>query len=168
MDTELISIVSTEYLESMAYKINNNYDVDDPEHDFWKPKLGGEKYQLYIKKIYDTLDKFILMPTSNSSNFLIDTNDTFDISIFSICIRHLKAGQEMYKKMKNDPKQNFDTFGSNADGYTSFSLYKSKDQNIYLIVVQNQEPINCVKIENENIFDVEDDNDKNQNVNDYF
>jgi len=156
-----ISIVSTEYLQSMAYKINNNYDVDDPEHEFWKPKLGGEQYQDYIKKIYDTLDEFILIPTSDSSNFLIDTNDTFDISIFSICIRHLEAGQKMYKKMKNDPKQNFDTFGSNAGGYTSFSLYKSKDQNIYLIVIKGQKLTNYVKIENENIFGIEDDENEN-------
>lgn len=67
--------------------------------------------------------------------------------------------------MKNNPKQNFDTFSSNAGGYTSFSLYKSKDQNIYLIVVHGQKLTNYVRIENDNIFCIEDDDEDDDNKN---
>ena len=128
----------------------NYYDDDYPYYDDYpfkslnkivKQIFDIQNSETYKQKIYDTLDKFIS-----------ETKSSDNINDFSISCKDLHCGKKMYNKMKNDPKQNYDIFGSNGCGYTCFGLYKSKDQNIYIIVVDVQTPIHYIKIEDENIF----------------
>jgi hypothetical protein len=96
--------------------------------------------ETHKQKIYDELDKFI------SENEPAENIGQFDISGRDYC-----DGKKMYNKMKNDnPK--YEIFGSNGGGYTCFGLYKSKDQNIYIIKVIVQIPTDYVKIEDDTIF----------------
>ena len=54
--------------------------------------------------------------------------------------------------MKNHPNPKYEIFGSNGSGHTSFGLYKSKDQNMYIIKVNVQTHVHYVKIDNNIIF----------------
>jgi hypothetical protein len=94
------------------------------------------------QQIYDELDKFIAEnePTENIREFAISGRDLYD-------------GKKMYTEMKNDPNPSpkYEIFGSNGCGYQCFGLYKSKDQNMYIIIVV-QTPTNYIKIENETLF----------------
>ena len=96
--------------------------------------------ETHKQKIYDELDKFI------SENEPAENIGQFDISGRDYC-----DGKKMYNKMKNDPNPKYEIFGSNG-GYTCFGLYKSKDQNIYIIKVIVQIPTDYVKIEDDTIF----------------
>jgi hypothetical protein len=93
------------------------------------------------KKMYEYLDKFIS-----------ETPPSDNIHEFQISCRDLRDGKKMYNKMRNDPFPNYEIFGSNGGGYTCFGLYKSKDQKMYVIVVDIQTPTDYVIIENENCF----------------
>ena len=95
------------------------------------------------QKMYEYLDTFI------------DNNQPTDgISRMSISHKDLVSGKKLYNEMKNDPKIHYEIFGSNGMGYTCFSLYKNKENQIYLIEIVGNKPTNFVKIENENIFGV--------------
>jgi len=93
------------------------------------------------KKMYEDLDKFI-SETSPSDN----------IHEFAISSRDLRNGKKIYNEMKNDPLPNYKIFGSNGGGYTCFGLYKSKEQNMYIIVIDVQTPTDYIKIEDDTIF----------------
>ena len=97
--------------------------------------------ETHKQKIYDELDKFITdnEPTENIRDFAISGRDLYD-------------GKKMYNTMKNDPNPKYEIFGSNGGGYTCFGLYKSKDQNMYIIIVSVQTPVHYVKIEDDTIF----------------
>lgn len=99
-----------------------------------------QKYD-HNKELYEYLDKFIS-----------ENEPTDNIGKFSISGRDLRYGKKMYNEMKNYPFPNYEIFGSNGGGYTCFGLYKSKDQKIYVIEVDVQEPNNYVLIEDENCF----------------
>jgi len=88
---------------------------------------------------------------------LIKNNKESDDDIFYyIKCSHLKKGKEIYNQMKNIENTNtsYQIFG--GSGYVSYGLYKSKQQIIYLIKVNIQEPTHYVKVneENENLFDL--------------
>jgi len=97
------------------------------------------------EKMYEYLDTFI------------ENNQPTD-GIYGMSISHkdLVSGKELYNEMKNDPKIHYEIFGSNGMGYTCFSLYKNKENQIYLIKIDghNDNPTDFVKIENEDIFGV--------------
>ena len=95
----------------------------------------------YRQKMYEELDKFIA-----------ENEPTENIGQFAISGRDLNDGKKMYNEMKNDPKPNYEIFGSNGGGYTCFGLCKSKDQNMYIIVVDIQTPTDYIKIEDDTIF----------------
>jgi len=97
--------------------------------------------ETYKQSMYDELDKFIAdnKPTENIRQFCISGRDLYD-------------GKKMYNEMKNDPNPKYEIFGSNGCGYQCFGLYKSKDQNIYIIKVIVQIPTDYVKIEDDTIF----------------
>ena len=115
--------------------------------------LNKFEFELKLGKPGLELDELISKTSDNSLDDSETSNNSLDyINIFSICFKHLDNGKTIYNKMmKSNLEEIFATFGSNGNGYTYFSLYKKND-NIYLIVVNNQVPINCVKIDNENIF----------------
>jgi hypothetical protein len=98
------------------------------------------------EKMYKYLDTFI------------ENNQATDgISRMSIFHKDLVSGKKLYNEMKNNPKIHYEIFGSNGMGYTSFALYKNKENHIYLIKIDghnDNEPTDFVKIENEDIFDV--------------
>ena len=97
--------------------------------------------ETHKQKIYDELDKFIT-----------DNEPTENIREFAISGRDLCDGKKMYNTMKNDPNPKYEIFGSNGGGYQCFGLYKSKDQNMYIIEVSVQTPVHYVKIEDDTIF----------------
>jgi hypothetical protein len=100
--------------------------------------------ETHKQKIYDELDKFIS-----------ETHPSDNIRQFDISDRDYCHGKKMYNEMKNDPNPSpkYEIFGSNGGGYTCFGLYKSKNKNIYIIKVIVQTPTDCVKIDDETIFD---------------
>ena len=95
------------------------------------------------QKMYEYLDTFI---AKNEPNFYLLE--------FAISYKDLRAGKKLFQKMKNSPKIGYEIFGSNGMGYTSFALYQSKDQLIYLIVVNIQTPTNYIIIEKEDDFGI--------------
>jgi len=109
-------------------------------------RLCGQIYaernsETHKQKIYDELDKFIA-----------DNKPTENIRQFGISGRDLCDGKKIYNKMKNDPNPKYEIFGSNGCGYQCFGLYKSKDQNMYIIEVNVQTPVHYVKIKDDTIF----------------
>jgi hypothetical protein len=92
-------------------------------------------------ELYDILDKFI------------ENNNPVKEIHHAISMNDLNFGKELYYAMKNSKKTSYEIFGSNGFGYTCYSLYQSKEEIIYLFVINIQKPIYYLKIENEKIFD---------------
>jgi len=103
--------------------------------------FAEQNSETYKQSMYDELDKFIAdnKPTENIRQFCISGRDLYD-------------GKKMYNEMKNDPNPKYEIFGSNGCGYQCFGLYKSKDQNMYIIEVNVQTPVHYVKIKDDTIF----------------
>ena len=100
--------------------------------------------ETHKQKIYDELDKFI------SENEPAENIRQFDIPDRDYC-----DGKKMYNKMKNDPNPKYEIFGSTGGDYTSFGLYKSKDQNMYIfkvVQIDTDYVKDYVKIEDDTIF----------------
>ena len=142
-----------QYLKKKKLEKKYGFAYDDFDEDIFYDDNGLSRLcaQIYAErnsethkqKIYDELDKFI------SKNKPAENIRQFDISDRDYC-----DGKKLYNKMKNDPNPKYEIFGST--GYTCFGLYKSKDQNMYIIkVVQTNTDYvkDYVKIENENLFD---------------
>ena len=88
--------------------------------------------------------------------FIAKTQPTEGICQFRISGRDLYDGKKLYNQMKHDPEPNYEIFGSNGNGCTCFSLFKSADKNMYIIVIDghnDNRPSHYVKIENEDLFD---------------
>jgi len=129
--------ISSGILSRMSY-----YDLDYQGLDRIVAQIYAEQNsETHKQKIYDELDKFITdnEPTENIREFAISGRDLYD-------------GKKMYNTMKNDPNPKYEIFGSNGGGHQCFGLYKSKDQNIYIIEVNVQTPVHYVKIEDDTIF----------------
>jgi hypothetical protein len=146
-----------QYLKKKKFEKKYGFAYDDfdedPYYDLFYDdnglsRLCGQIYaernsETHKQKLYDELDKFISEnePAENIRDFDISGRDYCDAKI-------------MYNKMKNDPNPKYEIFGST--GYTCFGLYKSKEQNMYIIkAVQTDTDYvkYYVKIENENLFD---------------
>jgi hypothetical protein len=139
-------------------KLEKKYDDDNDDDDFYEDLFyddnGLSRFvaQIYAErnsetnkqKIYYELDKFI------SENEPAENIRQFDIPDRDYC-----DGKKMYNKMKNDPNPKYEIFGSTGGDYTSFGLYKSKHQNMYIFkVVQTDTDYvkDYVKIDNDTIF----------------
>lgn len=88
-------------------------------------------------------------------DFIAKTQPTDNLRQFQISGRDLCNGKKLYNQMKDDPEPNYEIFGSNGNGCDCFSLYKSNDKNMYIIIIDghnNNTPTHYVKIENEEIF----------------
>ena len=130
-------LICEDILERMSY-----YDVDYQGLDKIAAQIFAERNsETHNQKIYDELDKFIA-----------ETPPSDNIRELAISCRDLHDGKKMYNEMKNHPNPKYEIFGSNGSGHTSFGLYKSKDQNMYIIKVNVQTPVHYVKIDNNIIF----------------
>jgi len=99
---------------------------------------------------------FLVIDVKILDEFIAKTPPTDDLGQFYISGRDLYDGKKLYNKMKNDPEQNYEIFGSNGNGCTCFGIYKSNDKNMYIIVIDGHNdntPTDYIKIENESIFD---------------
>ena len=99
---------------------------------------------------------FLVIDVKILDEFIAKTPPTDDLGQFNISGRDLYDGKKLYNKMKNDPEPNYEIFGSNGNGNTCFSIYKSNDKNMYIIVIDGHNdntPTDYIKIENETIFD---------------
>jgi hypothetical protein len=83
----------------------------------------------------------------------IKHNKPSDNSIHENCIsyRDIDNGKKIYNKLKDLSGNDYEIFGSNGMGYTSFALYKSKKNIIYMISIRIQTIVNYYLI-NENSF----------------
>lgn len=88
-------------------------------------------------------------------NFIANNNNNKkpeDI-LKSISVRDIANGIKDYIDLKKENvNYNYVKFGENGMGYTCYALYKSKNRNIYLIVISIQNPVSYAIIENEYIF----------------
>jgi hypothetical protein len=88
------------------------------------------------------LDTFI-------SNNEPDPNDK-DFHGLSIC--DLENGKNEYKILREKKGPEYEIFGSNAMGYNCYSLYKSRQNTIYVFTVYMQSPQSYYIIEDESWF----------------
>jgi hypothetical protein len=133
-DEELINT----YLSRMSYN-----DLDYQGLDKIAEQIYAERNsETHKQKMYDELDKFIT------------ENEPENIREFAISGIDLCHGKKMYNEMKNDPNPTpkYEIFASNSSGHQCFVLYKSKEQNMYIIKVNVQTPTDYVKIDDDTIF----------------
>ena len=76
--------------------------------------------------------------------FISKTNPTKTVEDFYISIADLIDGKEVYNKMRASSRPNYEIFGS--DGYSSYSLYKSSAEKIYLCEIDCQKPSKYIEI----------------------
>ena len=92
-----------------------------------------------IKIISAKLDKFIS-----------ETNPTKTVGEFYISIADLIDGKEVYNKMRARRGPSYEIFG--GDGYSSYALYKSSAEKIYLSEIDCQTPSKYIEILNANML----------------
>jgi len=92
-----------------------------------------------IEVISEKLDKF-----------MSETKPTKTVGEFYISIADLIDGKEVYNKMRASSRPNYEIFGS--DGYSSYSLYKSSSEKIYLCEIDCQRPSKYIEILNANML----------------
>lgn len=69
---------------------------------------------------------------------------------FYISIADLIDGKEVYNKMRASSRPSYNIFGS--DGYSSYSLYKSSAEKIYLCEIDCQTPSKYIEITSANML----------------
>ena len=62
--------------------------------------------------------------------FISKTNPTKTVEEFYISIADLIDGKDVYNKMRASSRPSYEIFG--GDGYSSYALYKSSTEKIYL------------------------------------
>jgi hypothetical protein len=139
-----------EYLKQKKLEKKYDFVYDDFDEDPYYGDNGlsrlvaqifaEQNSETHKEKMYDQLDKFIA-----------ETPPSDDIRQ-AISYRDSCHGKKMYNEMKNDPSPKYEILRSNSCGYTCFGLYKSKEQNIYIIQVNVQTPVHYLKIDDETIF----------------
>jgi len=77
-----------------------------------------------------------------------ESNDIF----CRISSRDLKNGKKIYNEMRNSLDTSYSIFGSNGWGTTCFGLYKSKEQIIYLLLINIQSIIDYTIIDEKNEY----------------
>ena len=71
---------------------------------------------------YDDIDKFI-------------SSDPKDIKCPTISIRDLTYGKRLFHEIKEKPGPSYHIFGSGGSGIDTYSLYKSKTDNMYVLSI---------------------------------
>jgi hypothetical protein len=86
----------------------------------------------------------------------INKNEESNHIFCRISSRDLKNGKKIYNEMQNSLNTRYSIFGSNGGGTTSFVLYKSKEQIIYLLLIYIQSIVDYTVIneKNEYIFNL--------------
>jgi len=83
-------------------------------------------------------------------DFISKTNPTKTVGEFYISIADLIDGKDVYNKMQARSEPSYNIFGS--DGYSSYSLYKSSAEKIYLCEIDCQRPSKYIEILNANML----------------
>jgi len=81
-------------------------------------------------------------------DFISKTKPVETIGEFYISIADLIDGKEVYNKMRAKSGPSYNIFGS--DGYSSYALYKSSAEKIYLCEIDCQTPSKYIEILNAN------------------
>jgi hypothetical protein len=82
--------------------------------------------------------------------FISKTNPTKTVGEFYISIADLINGKDVYNKMRASSMPSYEIFG--GDGYSSYSLYKSSAEKIYLCEIDCQRPSKYIEILNANML----------------
>lgn len=82
--------------------------------------------------------------------FISETNPTKTVGEFYISIADLIDGKEVYNKMRASSRPSYEIFG--GDGYSSYALYMSISQKIYLCEIDCQSPSKYIEILNANML----------------
>lgn len=88
--------------------------------------------------------------TAKMNKFIFETNPTKTVGEFYISISDLIDGKEVYNKMQARSGPSYEIFGS--DGYSSYSLYKSSAEKIYLYEIDCQRPSKYIEITSANML----------------
>jgi hypothetical protein len=91
-----------------------------------------------IKYRCDNFDEFI------SNNEPATPRQRF---YFQISPSDLLEGKKLLSKLKTYEAPYYEFFGSNALRNTSFALYKSSNNIIYMMVIRTQKPINYIIVQ---------------------
>lgn len=83
-------------------------------------------------------------------DFISKTKPVETVGEFYISIADLIDGKEVYNKMRAIQGPSYKIFGS--DGYSSYSLYKSTAEKIYLCEIDCQTPAKYIEITNANML----------------
>lgn len=87
--------------------------------------------------------------SAKMDNFISKTNPTKTVGEFYISIADLIDGKEVYNKMRARSGPSYEIFGS--DGYSSYALYRSSAEKIYLCEIDCQTPSKYIEILNANM-----------------
>jgi hypothetical protein len=82
--------------------------------------------------------------------FISETNPTKTVGEFYISVADLIDGKEVYNKMRARSGTSYEIFG--GDGYSSYSLYKSSAEKIYLCEIDSQTPSKYIEITSANML----------------
>ena len=88
--------------------------------------------------------------TAKMNEFISKTNPTKTVGEFYISIADLIDGKEVYNKMRAKGGPSYEIFGS--DGYSSYALYKSSAEKIYLCEIDCQTPSKYIEITSANML----------------
>jgi hypothetical protein len=88
--------------------------------------------------------------SAKMDEFISKTNPTKSVGEFYISIADLIDGKEVYNKMRASSRPSYEIFGS--DGYSSYSLYKSSAEKIYLFEIDCQNPSKYIEITSANML----------------
>jgi len=82
--------------------------------------------------------------------FISKTKPVETVGEFYISIADLIDGKEVYNKMWASSRPSYNIFGS--DGYSSYALYKSSAEKIYLCEIDCQTPSKYIEITTANML----------------
>ena len=88
--------------------------------------------------------------SAKMDNFISKTNPTKTVGEFYISIADLIDGKEVYNKMRARSGPIYEIFGS--DGYSSYALYKTSSEKIYLCEIDCQMPSKYIEITTANML----------------
>ena len=82
--------------------------------------------------------------------FISKTNPTKTVGEFYISIADLIDGKEVYNKMRASSMPSYEIFG--GDGYSSYALYRSSAEKMYLCEIDCQNPSKYIEISSANML----------------
>lgn len=88
--------------------------------------------------------------TAKLEKFISETKPVETVGEFYISIADLLDGKEVYNKMRASSRPSYNIFG--GDGYSSYSLYKSSAEKIYLCEIDCQTPSKYIEITSANML----------------